>query len=1083
MKLNLKLTFNCCFILIAALLWSGVVFAGPVAGAGEGAQLTTPFGCEVVGQRYVPGNKCNGGGCYVPIVDCCGNNRVDGTLYDSVSGEVIYSGESCDGTPGCRANCTLCGDGIVQAADGEQCDLGSANGAPGSNCNAQCKTPVCGNGILETGNGEQCDDGNTVNGDGCDNSCRTEVCGNGRVDAGEQCDDGNTVNNDACTNDCKTKRCGDGIVQTPEQCDDGNTNNYDACKNDCSLHVCGDHILGPGEQCDGSLYDPAFQNKPGKSCDASCQVHYCGDGVVNSGEQCDDGNTVNNDACSNLCVAARCGDGVVQHPEQCDDGNTVNTDACSNSCQNGRCGDGILQAGEQCDDGNTVNNDTCPNSCQNPRCGDGILQSPEQCDDGNNIDNDGCSNMCWFPYCGDGIVQSGEQCDDGNRVDNDQCPNSCQLPRCGDGIIQTGEQCDDGNTVNNDGCSNTCGSARCGDGIIQSGEQCDDGNTVNNDACSNSCQTPRCGDGVLQSGEQCDDGNTVNNDYCTNQCTTPRCGDGVVQHPEQCDDGNTVNNDACSNSCLTPRCGDGVLQSGEQCDDGNTINNDYCTNQCTTPRCGDGVVQHPEQCDDGNTVNNDGCNNSCQGVCTLYKADFYVELNYTDWQNGVGASNRNVIGGNYQPIQGCLASIFNITNFNAKQSYDNTYYDDYLWYDMIEYLTGVNQGYSLAYNNTVGTGNSTYHKINGMDNYFFDANCNPVHMTNYDPNMVCGVVTVGHRVSPISLDFGGVDSWTVVQFKLHANQEDQWVVWKASANKPLLVLDTYGNGEILDGRQLFGNWTFGGKDGIKPVAMNSKSSVNYWSNGYEALAQFDADGNGYVEGQELAKISLWFDRDQDAVSDRGEVVPVTAAGIERLNVNYDIEDQISGNLVSLNGFERKVAGKTQKGASVDWYTGVYSSKVAAVAELDKVSKVQPSLLTEMADLAEPEAPKARQETANLSGVWLWRAEGDSKSYGIFGLQDEDGKIKGNSVVEEPLLDNAQGLKSHLVRVPLAGERHDVNGTTHLTFKVEVDGVLTKSEAVFDPATDTLKGISSATGNGQSITYSWVAQRKPVPARP
>jgi len=35
--------------------------------------------------------------------------------------------------------------------------------------------PLCGNGILEPENGEQCDDGNTIGGDGCSATCQTEV--------------------------------------------------------------------------------------------------------------------------------------------------------------------------------------------------------------------------------------------------------------------------------------------------------------------------------------------------------------------------------------------------------------------------------------------------------------------------------------------------------------------------------------------------------------------------------------------------------------------------------------------------------------------------------------------------------------------------------------------------------------------------------------------------------------------------------------------------------------------------------------------------------------------------------------------
>ena len=107
------------------------------------------------------------------------------------------------------------------------------------------------------------------------------------------------------------------------------------------------------------------------------------------------------------------------------------------------CGNAIVDSGEQCDDGNTVNNDACTNTCRNPVCGDEIVQSStgEQCDLG--ADNEmSCTpaydGQCSFcnattcqtetvvgPYCGDGVVNGAEQCDDANSVNGDSCTNSC----------------------------------------------------------------------------------------------------------------------------------------------------------------------------------------------------------------------------------------------------------------------------------------------------------------------------------------------------------------------------------------------------------------------------------------------------------------------------------------------------------------------------------------------------------------------------------------------------------------------------------------------------------------------------------
>ncbi len=64
-----------------------------------------------------------------------------------------------------------CGDGIKGPS--EQCDEGSDNGKPGSDCSINCRTVKCGNQTVE--GDEQCDDGNTTNLDGCDSDCRAEI--------------------------------------------------------------------------------------------------------------------------------------------------------------------------------------------------------------------------------------------------------------------------------------------------------------------------------------------------------------------------------------------------------------------------------------------------------------------------------------------------------------------------------------------------------------------------------------------------------------------------------------------------------------------------------------------------------------------------------------------------------------------------------------------------------------------------------------------------------------------------------------------------------------------------------------------
>jgi fibro-slime domain-containing protein len=107
-----------------------------------------------------PGPRC-GDGIIEPAVEQCDNgaNR-DGYLV---------SDEAC--APGCVIP-SRCGDGIIDASFGEQCDDGDNDGSYGG-CNSDCLLgPRCGDSVV---NGDEtCDDGNRRNGDGCDVSCRLD---------------------------------------------------------------------------------------------------------------------------------------------------------------------------------------------------------------------------------------------------------------------------------------------------------------------------------------------------------------------------------------------------------------------------------------------------------------------------------------------------------------------------------------------------------------------------------------------------------------------------------------------------------------------------------------------------------------------------------------------------------------------------------------------------------------------------------------------------------------------------------------------------------------------------------------------
>jgi cysteine-rich repeat protein len=343
--------------------------------------------------------------------------------------------------------------------------------------------------------------------------------------------------------------------------------------------------------------------------------------------------------------AAVCGNGQIERGEACDDGNSVDDDYCSNDCRlPGRCGDHVRQAGagEACDDGNTVT-ETCQYAA---------------------VSCEVCAADCELAAgatsrCGDGTVQTnqGEQCDDGNVTTEacaygaascSVCDASCHsvagaTQRCGDGHIDAahGEQCDDGGTQAGYGCSATCqveAVASCGNSTIDTGENCDDGNRNNLDGCNAACKketgwncptagtacTPICGDSALVGNEVCDDGNTVDTDYCSNNCQVKRrCGDAAVQASagEQCDDGNTTT-EACS-------------YGQQSC----TVCNASCKNQAgTTSYCGDGVVDasHGEDCDVANDIRCVSCKLVCDTVYITYATTGSFQVTDTTANAGNG---------------------------------------------------------------------------------------------------------------------------------------------------------------------------------------------------------------------------------------------------------------------------------------------------------------------------------------------------------------------------------------------------------------------------------------------------------------
>jgi len=377
--------------------------------------------------------------------------------------------------------------------------------------------PVCGDGIQQSSNNEQCDDGNSNNYDSCNNNCQLTLCGDGKIQnpngngQHETCDDGNTNNNDGCDAYCQIEyEC-----TSDADCHDGlYCNGVEYC--DLEIYEC---KSGSPVQCSDGLFCDGQE-----TCNENTDSCTSGNNPCNNGQSCNE----NNDQCINQCRNnADCNNGLF-----CDGQETCNQ--YTHTCQSGtpiQCNDGDFCNGEEycdeyvnscvygdepCNDDESCNEYT--NMCEfNPYCGNGNLDFPEQCDDGNSQNGDGCSASCKVEEC-----NSNYDCNDGLFCNgNEYCDLNTYICKSG-----TPVQCNDNSFCNGyETCNEQTDSCQSGTMPCNYDETCNEYYNVCED-------NPYCGDGELDYGEECDDGNNNNGDGCSAYCTVEECN-----YDWECDNG------------------------------------------------------------------------------------------------------------------------------------------------------------------------------------------------------------------------------------------------------------------------------------------------------------------------------------------------------------------------------------------------------------------------------------------------------------------------------------------------------------------------------------------------------------------
>ncbi|MDY0012327.1 MAG: hypothetical protein RBS40_05470 [Rhodocyclaceae bacterium] len=135
-----------------------------------------------------------------------------------------------------------------------------------------------------------------------------------------------------------------------------------------------------------------------------------------------------------------------------------------------------------------------------------------------------------------------------------------------------------------------------------------------------------------------------------------------------------------------------------------------------------------------------------------------------------------------------------------------------------------------------------------------------------------------------------------------------------------LVLDRNANGTIDSGAELFG---------VDTVLANGAKAAN----GFAALKDLDSNGDNLFTAADarFAQVRLWRDLDEDGISDAGELIALTEAGITRINLNATVTS------TNLAGGNRQTATATYTRANGTTGTAGDVSLDGNAANLDLAS--------------------------------------------------------------------------------------------------------------------------------------------------
>ena len=405
------------------------------------------------------------------------------------------------------------------------------------------------------------------------------------------------------------------------------------------------------------------------------------------------------------------------------------------------------------------------------------------------------------------------------------------------------------------------------------------------------------------------------------------------------------------------------------------------------------------------------------------------------------------------------------------------------------------------------------HCVSGT--FAFNQDCQFVDIRSLQ-NTTCSLSNISTKIryqasSPISLvlrDGGDIeDVASFVQFPLNLTGADKWYVWRASAETPLVVYDPDSTGMVNSPTQLFGNWAFGGKRTASLHGSMSDAAAPAapapWANGYDALATLDQNGDAVISGAELAPLAIWYDRNQDAVSQPGEMVRAADAGITKLFVGPARENKQNRNVHVAVGYARILNGREVTGETVDWYSEGASSQTELLSrqtlrgvaqDFKNAAEAGSQRQTGAIPPALKDAVSGHgklKENSALSGIWEWRPETASRDVtaaverGTLLIEEfEDGTITAISLAEAPVKDPSRKVGAY-VNFKIFGGKVGLNTESAAEVRIhslDGDGGVSSANtvALLKAGSNVLSGTTEERllvgTKTVGVTYHWTARR-------